>query len=62
MKKLELSNFGVQEMDAREMNDIDGGGFPWLAAARAFYYLATYGGRSSEIHGNELRDNTMVVH
>ncbi|RZL44536.1 MAG: hypothetical protein EOO93_27860 [Pedobacter sp.] len=27
MKNLNLENFGVQEMDAREMASIDGGGF-----------------------------------
>ncbi|RDC57311.1 hypothetical protein DU508_09070 [Pedobacter chinensis] len=28
MKKLELENFGVQEMDAKEMVVIDGGNLP----------------------------------
>lgn len=32
MKKLELSGFGVQEMDAKEMNKIDGGNF-WAFVA-----------------------------
>ncbi|RLJ77007.1 hypothetical protein [Pedobacter alluvionis] len=31
MKKLELSNFGVQEMDTKEMDKISGGNVPiWL--------------------------------
>lgn len=34
MRKLELENFGVQEMDAKEMQAIDGGGL-WLAALGA---------------------------
>ena len=30
MKNLELKNFGVVEMDAKEMNEIDGGIIPLL--------------------------------
>ncbi|WP_316769848.1 hypothetical protein [Pedobacter frigiditerrae] len=30
MKKLELQNFGVQELDANEMREIDGGMFGLL--------------------------------
>lgn len=37
MKKLELSGFGVQEMDAKEMNKIDGGVAPWWAIGVAIY-------------------------
>ncbi|QPH38202.1 bacteriocin [Pedobacter endophyticus] len=38
MKNLELENFGVQELDAREMKTIDGGG--WLRKL-GWGYLAT---------------------
>jgi lactobin A/cerein 7B family class IIb bacteriocin len=33
MKNLNLENFGVQEMDAREMENVDGGILPLLALA-----------------------------
>ncbi|ARS41183.1 hypothetical protein CA265_16585 [Sphingobacteriaceae bacterium GW460-11-11-14-LB5] len=31
MKNLKLENFGVQEMDAKEMINTGGEGFPWAA-------------------------------
>jgi lactobin A/cerein 7B family class IIb bacteriocin len=33
MKKLELQNFGVQELGTREMRETDGGFSPWVIAA-----------------------------
>lgn len=29
MKTLDLKNFGVQEMDARDLTKVDGGGWQW---------------------------------
>lgn len=37
MKSLELKNFGVHELDAMELKEIDGGGFPFWAIGVAFY-------------------------
>lgn len=34
MKKLELQNFGVQELDAKEIREV-GGGLPWWLPAAA---------------------------
>ncbi|MBY0542493.1 MAG: hypothetical protein K2P75_03755 [Sphingobacteriaceae bacterium] len=52
MKRLELQNFGVLELDAREMREIDGGGII-LGPLNALKELAgTVGGWVSDIaHG-----------
>lgn len=40
MKRLELQDFGVVEMNAREISGVDGGGygFLWFLAERAWEY------------------------
>lgn len=35
MKNLDLNNYGVQEMNATEMRDVDGGIFPLIVIAAA---------------------------
>ena len=40
MKQLELQHFGVQELGALEMREIDGGKVPWKAIANGAKYLA----------------------
>lgn len=45
MKKLELENFSVLEMDAKELQKVDGGWWQAaLAAAGAIIYLYNEGG------------------
>jgi hypothetical protein len=44
MKQLSLNNLGVQELDAREMVETDGGNPLWLPAAIAFIAGAIAGG------------------
>jgi len=38
MKKLELENFGVQEMDAKELQKVDGGNFWWAVGVGIYLY------------------------
>ncbi|WP_461788745.1 class IIb bacteriocin, lactobin A/cerein 7B family [Pedobacter sp.] len=39
MKNLNLENLGVQEMDARELEDVDGGVFPvWLIGVGIYLF------------------------
>ncbi|MDD3567363.1 MAG: class IIb bacteriocin, lactobin A/cerein 7B family [Bacteroidales bacterium] len=38
MKELSLNNLGVQELDAREMVEVDGG-FAWIAVVGAIIYV-----------------------
>lgn len=41
MKGLGLQNFGVQELDAKEMREIDGGQLPKWVKGGAWGYLAS---------------------
>lgn len=62
MKSLELQNFGVTEMNTEEMREVDGGWWPIIrgiiTACRVVSYLSS---GNTEIHGDELRDNTYVA-
>ncbi len=62
MKSLELQKFGVVEMNAEEMREVDGGWWPVIrgiiTAFRVVQYLSS---GNTEVHGSELRDNTYVA-
>ena len=47
MKKLELQNFGVLELDAQEMKEIDGGIVPIVLAAIALGIAAGAAGMAA---------------
>lgn len=66
MKNLNLENYGVQEMDAREMIVVEGGVWPMIVrlamAINKFMYYANGAGHTSEMHSEGLQDNTRVDH
>lgn len=64
MKNLDLENFGVQKLEIREMKEINGGIWPSIfrLAAAAYKAMTLTQGHSSEIHGENLQDNTRVSH
>lgn len=62
MKKLELQNFGVVEMNNDEMKEVLGGVWPAIVrGAIALYKIHMWMHGSSEVHYKELQDHTKVV-
>ena len=63
MKNLELENFGVQELDAREMKTIDGGLWAVFRIISGILQFDKWvSSHHTELKGEGLQDNTRVVH